>query len=151
MNRDEKLSIKRQCKLLEVCRSSFYYIPQQESFDNQELMKLIDKQYMETPFWTVDTLFYTELKEDINPKFIYYVFQTIPWKKYNEASGVPSLSKPNIHNIATILLPYQEQKQIAEILSTADEKLEVLRAKKEKYETLKKGLLQKLLSGEVRV
>jgi len=27
----------------------------------------------------------------------------------------------------------------------------VLRAKKEKYETLKKGLLQKLLSGEVRV
>ena len=36
-------------------------------------------------------------------------------------------------------------------LSTADEKLEVLRAKKEKYKTLKKGLLQKLLSGEVRV
>jgi len=37
------------------------------------------------------------------------------------------------------------------LLSTADEKLEVLRAKKEKYETLKKGLLQKLLSGEVRI
>jgi type I restriction enzyme S subunit len=112
----------------------------------------IDKpQYMETPFWTVDTLFYTELKKDIYPKFVYYIFQTIPWKKYNEASGVPSLSKPNIHNIATVLLPIEEQKQIAEILSTADEKLEVLRAKKEKYETLKKGLLQKLLSGEVRV
>jgi len=47
--------------------------------------------------------------------------------------------------------PLKEQKQIADILSTADEKLEVLRAKKEKYETLKKGLLQKLLSGEVRV
>ena len=47
--------------------------------------------------------------------------------------------------------PLREQKQIADILSTADEKLEVLRAKKEKYETLKKGLLQKLLSGEVRV
>jgi len=112
----------------------------------------IDKpQYMETPFWTVDTLFYTELKKDIYPKFVYYIFQTIPWKKYNEASGVPSLSKPNIHNIATVLLSIEEQKQIADILSTADEKLEVLRAKKEKYETLKKGLLQKLLSGEVRV
>lgn len=112
----------------------------------------IDKpQYMETPFWTVDTLFYTELKKGIHPKFVYYIFQTIPWKKYNEASGVPSLSKPNIHNIATVLLTFEEQKQIAEILSTADGKLEVLRAKKEKYETLKKGLLQKLLSGEVRV
>jgi putative transposase len=50
VNKDEKLGIKRQCELLEVCRSSFYYIPQQEGFDNQELMKLIDKQYMETPF-----------------------------------------------------------------------------------------------------
>ncbi len=49
------------------------------------------------------------------------------------------------------LPPLEEQKQIAEILSTADEKLEVLRAKKENYEILKKGLLQKLLSGEVRV
>ena len=112
----------------------------------------IDKpQYMETPFWTVDTLFYTELKKDIYPKFVYYIFQTIPWKKYNEASGVPSLSKPNIHNIATVLLTYEEQKQIAQILSTSDEKLEVLRDKKQKYETLKKGLLQKLLSGEIRV
>jgi len=31
-----------------------------------------------------------------------------------------------------------------------EDKLEILRAKKEKYQTLKKGLLQKLLSGEVR-
>ncbi|MFA6192625.1 MAG: hypothetical protein WC665_09770 [Sulfurimonas sp.] len=40
---------------------------------------------------------------------------------------------------------------MANILSTADEKLEILRAKKEKYEILKKGLLKKLLSGEVRI
>ena len=45
------------------------------------------------------------------------------------------------------LPPLQEQKQIANILSTADEKIEVLRAKKEKYETLKQGLMQKLLTG----
>lgn len=47
--------------------------------------------------------------------------------------------------------PIEEQKQIAETLSTIDEKLESLRAKKEAFETLKKGLIQKLLSGEVRV
>ena len=47
--------------------------------------------------------------------------------------------------------PLKEQKQIADILSTVDEKLEVLRAKKEKYKTLKIGLLQKLLSGKIRV
>ena len=60
--------------------------------------------------------------------------------------GLTALKK-----IPIIIPPLEEQKQIADILSTTDEKLEVLRAKKEKYETLKKGLLQKLLSGECRV
>lgn len=47
--------------------------------------------------------------------------------------------------------PLKEQIQIAQILSTTDEKLESLQEKKEAYETLKKGLMQKLLTGEVRV
>lgn len=62
-----------------------------------------------------------------------------------------NLNVSSINKLSVINPPLEEQKQIADILSTADEKLEVLRAKKEKYETLKKGLLQKLLSGEVRV
>ncbi|MDP0590409.1 MAG: restriction endonuclease subunit S, partial [Candidatus Endonucleobacter bathymodioli] len=113
----------------------------------------IDKpQYKDTPFWTVDTLFYTDIKENVAlAKYVYFKFLTIQWRTLNEASGVPSLSAPNIHAVKMQLPPLEEQKQIADILSTADEKLEVLSAKKEKFETLKKGLLQKLLSGEVRV
>ena len=53
MNKAEEISIKRQCELLEVNRSSFYYVPRQDSPYNQELMKLIDKQYMKTPFYGV--------------------------------------------------------------------------------------------------
>ena len=51
MNKKNKLSINQQCEILEVCRSSFYYIPKEDSALNQELMKLIDKQYLETPFF----------------------------------------------------------------------------------------------------
>ena len=47
--------------------------------------------------------------------------------------------------------PFEEQKQIAEILSTVDNKLENLKEKKQSFEELKKGLMQKLLTGEVRV
>jgi len=68
-----------------------------------------------------------------------------------QGSSNININANNIKSIKLALPPLEEQKQIANILSTADEKLEVLRAKKEKYETLKKGLLQKLLSGEVRV
>ncbi len=60
--------------------------------------------------------------------------------------GLTALKK-----IPIVIPPLKEQKQISDILSTADEKIEVLRVKKQKYETLKKGLLQKLLSGEIRV
>jgi len=44
-----------------------------------------------------------------------------------------------------------EQCKIASILSTVDNKLEVLREKKDDYEQLKKGLMQQLLTGKIRV
>jgi len=62
-------------------------------------------------------------------------------------TGQPGINSEEYGKFLLPLPPLEEQKQISKILSTADEKLEVLRAKKEKYETLKKGLLQKLLSG----
>jgi len=64
---------------------------------------------------------------------------------------MPRTSWTILKEFKLALPPLKEQKQIAKILSTSDEKIELLRTKKEKYETLKKGLLQKLLSGEVRV
>jgi len=45
------LSVRRQCELLGVNRSTLYYVPATESPLNLELMQLIDKQYMRTPFY----------------------------------------------------------------------------------------------------
>ncbi len=93
--------------------------------------------------------------EKVNDKFMYQLFQHIDFVKLLMlkimGTDPPNVSSEQLESIQISLPPLAEQKQIADILSTADEKLEVLRAKKEKYETLKKGLLQKLLSGEVRV
>ena len=47
-------------------------------------------QYMDTPFWTIDTLFYTKISSRAYPKFIFYVFCSINWQQYNAATGVPS-------------------------------------------------------------
>lgn len=93
--------------------------------------------------------------DKINQNYVYKLFASNviqgQVEKIAFGSAQPQLTVKEINNLKIPLPPLQEQKQIADILSTADEKLEVLRAKKEKYETLKKGLLQKLLSGEVRV
>lgn len=112
----------------------------------------IDKsQYMDTPFWTVDTLFYSLIKSGYLAKYIFYKFETINWNKYNEGSTIPSLSSSTIHSIKVLLPPLAEQEKIAEILGTWDEAIEKLSSLIEQKKLLKKGLMQKLLTGKVRL
>ena len=47
----EEISIRRQCELLGVPRSSYYYCPHEASVDDLRLMRLIDEQYLRTPFF----------------------------------------------------------------------------------------------------
>lgn len=47
------LSVARQCELLGMARSSWYYTPQGESPENLELMRRIDEQYTRTPFYGI--------------------------------------------------------------------------------------------------
>ncbi len=48
--RHKTLSIRRQCDLLDLPRSTFYYLPATESKENLRLMRLLDKQYLKTQF-----------------------------------------------------------------------------------------------------
>lgn len=50
---DPELSIKRQCALLGISRSSYYYEPRKERPENLHYMRLMDEQYLKTPFYGV--------------------------------------------------------------------------------------------------
>ena len=64
----------------------------------------IDKPvYFNKPFWTVDTLFYSEINKNYYVKFVYYLFETINWKMYDESTGVPSLSSSTIESIGVYI------------------------------------------------
>ena len=80
-----------------------------------------------------------------SPKFINQYEKTM---KQSTRNQIPITQQRNLY---FILPPLEEQKQIAEILSTVDKKIENLKEKKQSFEELKKGLMQKLLTGEVRV
>ncbi len=110
----------------------------------------IDKpMFLTGKFWTVDTLFYTHSFVNCIPKFIYYVFLNVNWYDYNEAGGVPSLSKTTISKIQVPIPPLiEEQQKIADCLSSLDE---VITAESQKLNILqdhKKGLLQNLFPQE---
>lgn len=107
--------------------------------------------YMNTPFWTIDTLFYTVLSDEVYAKFIYYLFCSINWDLYNEASGVPSLSAKIISNIVVKIPDIKEQQAIAEIFSDMDTEIEALTQKLEKSRQIKQGMMQELLTGRIRL
>ncbi len=113
----------------------------------------IDKpQFMNSPFWTVDTLFYTEIFNDYLPKYIYYNFLQIDWYSYNEASGVPSLNAKTIENISILFPPTkEEQTAIAQILSDMDSDILALETQRNKTLAIKQGMMQNLLTGKIRL
>lgn len=76
--------------------------------------------YVDGKFWTVDTLFYTYDFEGVLPKYCYYLFQTIDWLQYNEASGVPSLSKTTIERIQISIPSIDEQAKAVQVLDRVE-------------------------------
>jgi type I restriction enzyme S subunit len=108
-------------------------------------------QYMDLPFWTVDTLFFTEVSNSCVAKFLYYVFNTINWRNYNEASGVPSLNASTIAAIEFLCPEKNEQSAIAAVLSDMDADIVDLDARRDKTRSLKQGMMQELLTGRIRL
>ena len=105
--------------------------------------------YVDKPFWTVDTLFYSKIKSNFDPLWLYYYIDSIDLNKYNEATGVPSLSISNLYRIEILTPSLEEQKKIAKILSTVDGHIDEVDGMIDTLKELKKGLMQKLLTQGV--
>ena len=105
----------------------------------------IDKPYiLSSPFWTVDTLFYAIPEEQYNLNFIYAIFKRIPWKKFDESTGVPSLSKKTIANIVISTSNIDEQQKIGNFFRRLDELITLHQRELELLKTLKKTMLQQM-------
>ncbi|MGN8852348.1 restriction endonuclease subunit S [Anaerobiospirillum succiniciproducens] len=105
----------------------------------------IDKpQFMDKPFWCIDTLFYTKALGNHSPLFQYYLFQTIDWKKFNEGTGLPSLSASTIESIQCSIPMEKEQHEIANFLRIYDEKVKICTKKIEALKQLKKAFMQRM-------
>ncbi|WP_159516671.1 MULTISPECIES: restriction endonuclease subunit S [unclassified Acinetobacter] len=106
--------------------------------------------YVNEKFWTVDTLFYSEIKQNIYPLFIYQHALQVNWLGLNEATGVPSLNTTSINNVDIYLPSKEEQTKIASFLSAVDEKISQLTQKHELLSQHKQGMMQKLFSQQIR-
>ncbi|RMA78616.1 type I restriction enzyme S subunit [Metamycoplasma subdolum] len=69
--------------------------------------------YINGPFWTIDTLFYTKINKNlVVPKYLYYLLLTIKLEHYTEGTAVPSLSIKALNEIDLLIHKYNDQQHI---------------------------------------
>lgn len=81
--------------------------------------------YLDEPFWTVDTMFYTILnKELIDPKFLFYKLKTFDYAEMNVGTAVPSMTVQVLNELEITIPQKPIQEKISFILSSIDDKIE---------------------------
>ncbi|MGF0471625.1 restriction endonuclease subunit S [Lysinibacillus fusiformis] len=110
------------------------------TIDNPRLLK--------APFWTVDTLFYMTTKEKNDLLFCYSLANKIHWKKYDESTGVPSLSKSSIDNISICIPTSEEQSKVGNFFKQFDDTIALHQQELTILKQTKKGFLQKMFPKE---
>ena len=116
---DINLSIRRQCELLGVNRSSLYYCPSPETEENLAIMKMIDKQYMNTPYFGSRKMSAWINRQDgyfVNRKRVQRLMKLM---RLEAIYPKPNLSRPNSeHKIYPYLLKDMEIKYSNHVWST---------------------------------
>ncbi len=73
----------------------------------------IDKPlYVDFPFWTVDTMYYTKINDLVNPKFFYFLCTNIEFKMYQYGSALPSMTQRDLNEIYFSIPEFEEQLHI---------------------------------------
>ncbi len=107
--------------------------------------------YVDEPFWTVDTLFWTYInKVKAFPKFLFYQLKLIDFTILNVGSAVPSLTVPVLNGIDVVLPPLPEQKDIAEVLSSLDDKIDLLQRQNKTLEQMGEAIFRQWFVEEAK-
>ena len=83
-------------------------------------------QFSDKPFWTEETLYYTEINTTlVEPYFLYNYLKILNLEKLNTGTGVPSMTFDSYYNLKILLPDLETQKKIADIIKNIDNKIAV--------------------------
>ncbi|GAB2588192.1 restriction endonuclease subunit S [Spirosoma areae] len=106
--------------------------------------------YVEKDFWPHNTSLYVKDFKGNDPKFFYYLIQSLKFEQYYAGTTVPTLNRNDVHKIKVSVPEVDEQRAIASILTKVDEAIEATRRSIQAAERLKRALMQNLLTGKLK-
>jgi len=100
-------------------------------------------QFYNVDFWAHNTVLFVKEFKLIEPKYAYYFLKTIDFTQFNAGSSVPTLNRNHIHGLDILLPPLHEQKAIAGILSSLDDKIDLLHRQNKTLEEMAQTIFRK--------
>ena len=83
--------------------------------------------YVDHPFWTVDTLFYTKVNEElIVPRYLYYLMSLIDLNSYNEGTTIPSLRTETLNRLEFDVPDIENQEKVLSLLEPIDIRIKLI-------------------------
>ncbi len=107
--------------------------------------------YIDEPFWTVDTMFYTVMKKPNIAKFIYQFMNGKNLASMNVGSAVPSMTTQILNNMSLLIPSDEDFENFENTVTPYYKKTKSNKQQIQTLENLRDTLLPKLMSGAVRV
>jgi len=102
----------------------------------------------EQPFFPIDTVFYVKCKNDMTLAYSYYLLQTLGLEGMNTDAAVPGLNRNNVYRLEIPKVPVALVNAYTALVSSFRDKIKVNTEEIISLDTIRDGLLPKLLSGE---
>ncbi|WP_318742876.1 restriction endonuclease subunit S [Treponema sp.] len=107
--------------------------------------------YINESFWSVDTMFYTEMKKENIAKYVYFFVKSKDLNAMNAGSAVPSMTT-EILNAMEVLIPSDEYlEKFENIVSPMFKQIKQCIIENENLASIRDTLLPKLMNGEIEV
>jgi type I restriction enzyme, S subunit len=99
--------------------------------------------YTDSAYWPLNTTLYVQDFKGNFPKFIYYFLKGLDFEKYSDKSAVPGINRNEVHKEEILLPPRSEQIAIADVLSSLDDKIDLLHRQNKTLEQLAETLFRR--------
>ena len=107
--------------------------------------------YINKPFWSVDTMFYTKITDSTYTKFLFLLLKSMNLASMNVGSAVPSLTTEILNNLEIIIPSKDVLKTFDEMATPIFETLESNEQESQTLAAIRDSLLPKLMKGEIEI